>query len=98
MTARFREQEGFILAYSLNLAFIISPLGRASCQSLPQMSHDVAPRIPLDPITHEQDVYQHGLQHELPPFTFDSTKWEELAMACMSAESTGMSMARLEQA
>lgn len=53
------------------------------------MSHDVAPKKPLDPITYEQDVYQHGLHYERPPFTFDSTKWEELAMARMSAESTG---------
>ena len=53
------------------------------------MAHHFAPKKPLDPITYEQSVYEHGLHYERPPFTFDSTKWESLAIARMSAESTG---------
>jgi len=81
----------------LNLALILSPLDQSFKPVIAQNVPRRRAQKPLDPITYEQDVYQHGLHYERPPFTFDSTKWEELAMARMSAESTGMSMARLEQ-
>ena len=42
-----------------------------------------------NPVDYETDVYQKGLHYEKPPFTFRPLEWESMAMARMSAESTG---------
>ena len=42
---------------------------------------------PSDPIEYEKEIYQKGLRHERPPFTFQTDKWEGLAAERMSAES-----------
>jgi lactate 2-monooxygenase len=42
-----------------------------------------------DPLQYEKEIYQRGLKYERPPFTFDSSKWEELATERLSAEARG---------
>jgi lactate 2-monooxygenase len=42
-----------------------------------------------DPLQYEVEIYQRGLKYERPPFTFDSSKWEELATTRLSAEARG---------
>ncbi len=42
-----------------------------------------------NPIAYEQEVYARGLKYERPPFTFDSQKWEPMALERLSAEAKG---------
>jgi isopentenyl diphosphate isomerase/L-lactate dehydrogenase-like FMN-dependent dehydrogenase len=55
----------------------------------PNMAKHSDPDLDPDPIAYETEVYQRGLHYEKPPFTFQPLKWEEMAMARMSAESAG---------
>lgn len=51
------------------------------------MTSRIAPKAPIDPVSYEFEVYQKGLRYERSPFTFDTTKWEGLAKAQLSATS-----------
>lgn len=63
------------------------------------MSYRVADRVahrtsetsssPVNPVEYENLVYQHGLQFERPPLTFQTGQWEPQAEQRMSAESRG---------
>ena len=50
---------------------------------------DTASNPDPNPIAYEQEVYARGLKYRRPPFTFDSTQWEPLALARLSAEAKG---------
>jgi lactate 2-monooxygenase len=41
------------------------------------------------PLQYEVEIYQRGLKFERPAFTFNSSKWEELAAERLSAEARG---------
>ena len=52
--------------------------------------HRIIPREgDPSPFTYEQEVYAAGLHSDRPNITFDSTAWESLAQARLSAESWG---------
>ncbi|GAM91532.1 hypothetical protein ANO11243_095840 [Dothideomycetidae sp. 11243] len=44
---------------------------------------------PKSAIAYEQEVYQRGLKYEKPPFTFNSSQWEPLALKLLSANAAG---------
>ncbi|KAK0663211.1 putative lactate 2-monooxygenase PB1A11.03 [Lasiodiplodia hormozganensis] len=49
----------------------------------------MASNTQADPIAYEQSVFQAGLHSARPPFTFQPSKWEEMARNVLSANSWG---------